>query len=97
MTPNQAQVKRRPGRADGAPRAVSGAADMTAPPPDSLRRSYLTVTFTLVGQPLEITSVAFVIWSSVGRSAPFVSGTLAGAEASTTPRLTMSSKRIGLQ
>jgi hypothetical protein len=35
---------------------------------------YLTVTLTVVGQPLAITSVAFVIWSSVGSNAPVVSG-----------------------
>ena len=36
--------------------------------------AYLTVTLTVVGQPLAITSVALVIWSRVGSSAPDVSG-----------------------
>src|SRR4029077_11673203 len=90
-SPSQPQPKRRTGRATGTPGVVSGTAVSVATPALALIGAYLTVAPTVVGQPLVMTSVALVIWSSVGRTVPVVSGSLACAAVSTVPALTIAS------
>src|SRR4030095_8549537 len=59
----------------------------------SLASLYLsgTTTPTVVGQPAVMSAVALVIWSSVGRKAPVVSGSFALRSAEMAFRFTMSS------
>src|SRR5215210_938544 len=87
--------KERPDRAVGTVRAPDGSAAMdtgrSAEKPLAFLYLSGTTTPTVVGQPAAMAVVALVIWSSVGRKAPEVSGSFAFRSAGIAFRLTMSS------